>query len=185
MASIGPGLLVLLAVAHDDTEADADRLADRVRALRVFDENYGDIVPSGGLPAGFPNPLVPAPLSETMSLLEEAVDKHDGGLLRVFPAPSNPSRCSDDLLVQCEELARRRGLGVHTHLLETEIQTRIAQERYGMTMVPERRRSGPPAGTPPRCCRPPRWAAAPAPAWARTRPVGTRRTGPGGWDGRR
>ena len=111
-------------------------------ALRVFDENYDDIVPSGGLPAGFPNPLVPAPLPETMSLLEEAVDKHDGGLLRVFPAPSNPSRCSDDLLVQCEELARRRGLGVHTHLLETEIQTRIAQERYGTTMVRHMERLG-------------------------------------------
>src|SRR5204862_2596717 len=41
VASIGPGLLVLLAVAHDDTEADADRLADRVRALRVFDDAHG------------------------------------------------------------------------------------------------------------------------------------------------
>ena len=41
VASIGPGLLVLLGVAHDDTEADADRLADRVRALRVFDDSDG------------------------------------------------------------------------------------------------------------------------------------------------
>ena len=41
VASIGPGLLVLLGVAHDDTEADADRLADRVRALRVFDDADG------------------------------------------------------------------------------------------------------------------------------------------------
>ena len=36
VAAIGPGLLVLLGVTHDDTEADADRLADKVRALRVF-----------------------------------------------------------------------------------------------------------------------------------------------------
>ena len=34
--SIGPGLLVLLGVTHDDGEAQADRLADKVRALRVF-----------------------------------------------------------------------------------------------------------------------------------------------------
>jgi D-tyrosyl-tRNA(Tyr) deacylase len=34
--AIGPGLLVLLGVTHDDTEADCDRLADKVRALRVF-----------------------------------------------------------------------------------------------------------------------------------------------------
>jgi D-tyrosyl-tRNA(Tyr) deacylase len=36
VASIGPGLLVLLGVAREDSEADADWLADKVRALRVF-----------------------------------------------------------------------------------------------------------------------------------------------------
>jgi len=111
-------------------------------ALRVFDEAYDDIAPPGGLPVGFPNPLTPAPLADSMALVEEAVKSHDGGLLRVFPAPSNPSRCSDALLVACEELARRRNLGVHTHLLETEVQTRIAQARYGTTMVKHMERLG-------------------------------------------
>jgi D-aminoacyl-tRNA deacylase len=41
LASIGPGLLVLLGVASDDEEAAADRLADKVRALRVFDDAEG------------------------------------------------------------------------------------------------------------------------------------------------
>ncbi len=41
MAAIGPGLLVLLGVAREDTEADAERLADRVRALRVFPNAEG------------------------------------------------------------------------------------------------------------------------------------------------
>ena len=41
LASIGPGLLVLLGVAPDDTEEVADRLADKVRALRVFDDSDG------------------------------------------------------------------------------------------------------------------------------------------------
>jgi D-tyrosyl-tRNA(Tyr) deacylase len=36
VASIGAGLLVLLGVTHDDTEAQADRLADKLLALRVF-----------------------------------------------------------------------------------------------------------------------------------------------------
>jgi D-tyrosyl-tRNA(Tyr) deacylase len=36
VAAIGAGLLVLLGVTHDDDEAVADRLADKVRALRVF-----------------------------------------------------------------------------------------------------------------------------------------------------
>jgi D-tyrosyl-tRNA(Tyr) deacylase len=41
VASIGPGLLVLLGVTHDDDEATADRLADKVRALRVFRDADG------------------------------------------------------------------------------------------------------------------------------------------------
>src|SRR3954464_9594437 len=41
VAAIGPGLLVLLGVAHDDREADADRLADKLRALRVFPDAEG------------------------------------------------------------------------------------------------------------------------------------------------
>jgi len=38
---IGPGLLVLLGVTHDDDAAGADRLADKVRALRVFPDAAG------------------------------------------------------------------------------------------------------------------------------------------------
>jgi D-tyrosyl-tRNA(Tyr) deacylase len=41
VSSIGPGLLVLLGVHVDDTEAQADWLADKVRALRVFSDAQG------------------------------------------------------------------------------------------------------------------------------------------------
>ena len=41
VAAIGPGLLVLLGVAPDDTAEDADRLAAKVRALRIFDDADG------------------------------------------------------------------------------------------------------------------------------------------------
>jgi D-tyrosyl-tRNA(Tyr) deacylase len=41
VAEIGPGLLVLLGVTHDDDETKADRLADKVRALRVFPDADG------------------------------------------------------------------------------------------------------------------------------------------------
>ncbi len=41
VARIGPGLLVLLGVTHDDGEAQADRLADKVRALRIFPDAEG------------------------------------------------------------------------------------------------------------------------------------------------
>jgi D-tyrosyl-tRNA(Tyr) deacylase len=39
--AIGPGLLVMLGVTHDDTDAICDRLADKVRALRVFPDAEG------------------------------------------------------------------------------------------------------------------------------------------------
>jgi D-tyrosyl-tRNA(Tyr) deacylase len=41
IGAIGPGLLVLLGVGHDDDEATCDRLADKVRALRVFPDGDG------------------------------------------------------------------------------------------------------------------------------------------------
>jgi len=41
VAAIGPGLLVLLGVTHSDDAARADRLADKVRALRVFPDAGG------------------------------------------------------------------------------------------------------------------------------------------------
>ena len=41
VGSIGPGLLVLLGVTHGDTTAAADKLADKLRALRVFPDGDG------------------------------------------------------------------------------------------------------------------------------------------------
>jgi D-tyrosyl-tRNA(Tyr) deacylase len=41
VAEIGPGLLVLLGVTHDDGPETAERLAAKVRALRVFPDAEG------------------------------------------------------------------------------------------------------------------------------------------------
>jgi D-aminoacyl-tRNA deacylase len=41
VSEIGPGLLVLLGVGQGDEERDADWLADKVRALRVFADAQG------------------------------------------------------------------------------------------------------------------------------------------------
>ena len=40
-SAIGPGLLVFLGVTHGDSFATADRLAEKVRALRVFPDADG------------------------------------------------------------------------------------------------------------------------------------------------
>jgi D-tyrosyl-tRNA(Tyr) deacylase len=41
VSAIGPGLLVLLGVTQGDDEAVADRLAAKVRALRIFEDAAG------------------------------------------------------------------------------------------------------------------------------------------------
>jgi len=41
VSAIGPGLLVLLGITHDDRPEHADRLADKVRALRIFEDAGG------------------------------------------------------------------------------------------------------------------------------------------------
>jgi len=41
VGAIGPGLLVLLGVTHDDDAARADRLAAKLRALRIFPDADG------------------------------------------------------------------------------------------------------------------------------------------------
>ena len=41
VGAIGPGLLVLLGITHDDDAARADKLAAKVRALRIFPDAEG------------------------------------------------------------------------------------------------------------------------------------------------
>ncbi len=43
VSEIGPGLLVLLGISREDGPQDADRLAAKVRALRIFADEQGDI----------------------------------------------------------------------------------------------------------------------------------------------
>ena len=41
LGAIGPGLMVLLGVARQDSEADADYLAEKIINLRIFEDNAG------------------------------------------------------------------------------------------------------------------------------------------------
>jgi D-aminoacyl-tRNA deacylase len=52
LGAIGPGMLVLLGVRRGDGEAEADRLADKLLKLRIFDDADGrmnlSVADSGG-----------------------------------------------------------------------------------------------------------------------------------------
>ncbi|MDB5992121.1 MAG: amidohydrolase family protein, partial [Herbaspirillum sp.] len=112
--------------------------------LRFFDGAFDDIYPAPGV---LSPPLLeqlrqvellrPQPLAELRALMEAAMQRWHGkaGRLGVFPAPSNPDRCSDDALRLCAELAQRYDTGIHTHLLETKKQARLAHERYGVSSL--------------------------------------------------
>lgn len=41
VGEIGRGLVVLLGIARDDTQKDADYLADKIASLRIFDDGEG------------------------------------------------------------------------------------------------------------------------------------------------
>ncbi|MBS0561665.1 MAG: amidohydrolase family protein [Proteobacteria bacterium] len=115
-----------------------------VVALRIFDGEYSDILPAAdrvtdelraALATG--NTLAPRPLAESLDVTAGAIARFDrmAGRIRIFPGPSNPVRCSDDLLVACQEMAERHDTGVHCHLLETRTQADLAMAKYGRTMV--------------------------------------------------
>jgi 5-methylthioadenosine/S-adenosylhomocysteine deaminase len=129
-------------------DASVDALVDAYQtsgmraliALRIYDEDYADIEPPDGFPPDFAiaNPLTPPPLDESLALVESAIRRHNGaaeGRIGVCPAPSNPMRCSDDLLVAVRRMAERHDTPVHMHLLETAAQAQIASRRYGVTMI--------------------------------------------------
>lgn len=115
-----------------------------VVALRIFDGAYTDILPAperitSALAAALreSDPLAPRPLGETLGTVRGAMEAFDrtDGRIRVCPAPSNPVRCSDDLLLASQALAEEFDTGVHCHLLETRAQAELAQARYGTTTV--------------------------------------------------
>jgi 5-methylthioadenosine/S-adenosylhomocysteine deaminase len=110
--------------------------------MRFFDGSFSDIFPAAPLPEmlkvrmGQIELLKPQPIAELSDLMDATIRKwHRRLRLSVFPAPSNPDRCSDKALLLCAELAERHDTGIHTHLLETKKQAELAQTRYRTTMV--------------------------------------------------
>ncbi len=112
--------------------------------LRFFDGGFDDIFPAPGI---LPDALLeqlrqvsllrPQPLGELQDLLGNSIRAwhRKSGRLSVFPAPSNPDRCTDAALQLCAELAQIHDTGLHTHLLETEKQARGAIRQFGMTSL--------------------------------------------------
>ncbi|HMJ42037.1 MAG TPA: amidohydrolase family protein [Pseudolabrys sp.] len=109
-------------------------------AARFYDGPFADIFPQVPFPddiaARAKDLLKPQPLGELRELLHDIIGTwHGRPRLSVFPAPSNPERCTDDAMLLCAELAERFDTGIHTHLLETSKQADLAHKRFGTTIV--------------------------------------------------
>jgi cytosine/adenosine deaminase-related metal-dependent hydrolase len=86
----------------------------------------------GGLP---PDHIV-EDRDEILAACAAAIDRHHdpapGAMLRIALAPTSPFSVTRELMAETAELARSRGVRLHTHLAETREEDEFCMERYGM-----------------------------------------------------
>jgi 5-methylthioadenosine/S-adenosylhomocysteine deaminase len=114
-----------------------------IAALTITDKNYEDTIPLGHTDASLQGEIQRMSSSEsktTQAWLDEcetfvetfhAPEK----LTTACPGPSAVQRCSDELLKNSAELARRKKLPMHIHLAETKAQAVMGQQLYGTSLL--------------------------------------------------
>jgi cytosine/adenosine deaminase-related metal-dependent hydrolase len=89
----------------------------------------------GGLP---PDEIVEdrdAILAASEAAIDRFHDPSPGAMVRVALAPCSPFSVTRGLMADAADLARRRGVRLHTHLAETLDEEAFCQERFGMRPV--------------------------------------------------
>ncbi|MEU6035855.1 8-oxoguanine deaminase [Actinomadura sp. NPDC047616] len=89
----------------------------------------------GGLPPDEVVEDLDTILAETEAAIDRYHDASPGAMLRVAVAPCSPFSVSKELLVAAAELARAKGVRLHTHLAETLDEEEHTTEQFGMTPV--------------------------------------------------
>jgi cytosine/adenosine deaminase-related metal-dependent hydrolase len=88
---------------------------------------------------GLPPDEVTEDRDEIMAASESALDRfHDpspGAMVRVALAPCSPFSVTPELMRDAAELARRRGVRLHTHLAETLDEEDFCREQFGVRPV--------------------------------------------------
>jgi cytosine/adenosine deaminase-related metal-dependent hydrolase len=96
----------------------------------------------GGLP---PDDVVqdePAILDDSRRLIRDYHDPRPGAMTRIALAPCSPFSVTEDLMRRTAELAREKGVRLHTHLAETRDEEAYCLQRYGVRPVEYLRRNG-------------------------------------------
>jgi cytosine/adenosine deaminase-related metal-dependent hydrolase len=88
---------------------------------------------------GLPPDEITEDRDEILAASAEAIDRfHDpapGAMVRVALAPCSPFSVTAELMAEIAELARRRGVRLHTHLAETREEEEFCLERFGVRPV--------------------------------------------------
>ncbi|MEU5834861.1 8-oxoguanine deaminase [Streptomyces diacarni] len=86
----------------------------------------------GGLPPDFAVETLEGALAETEKAIDTHHDASFGSMLHVAVAPCSPFSVSTELMRQGAELARRKGVRLHTHGSETAEEEKFCHELFGM-----------------------------------------------------
>ncbi|PRY27647.1 8-oxoguanine deaminase [Pseudosporangium ferrugineum] len=96
----------------------------------------------GGLPPDHVVEETDAALAATEAAIDRWHDPSPESLLRVGVAPCSPFSVTSRLMSEAAELARRKGVRLHTHLAETDDEEDFCREKFGCTPVEYAERLG-------------------------------------------
>ncbi|MGH3324505.1 MAG: 8-oxoguanine deaminase [Streptomyces sp.] len=116
-----------------------DLLGAEIRAARELGVRFNPTrgsMDSGESDGGLPPDFAVETTDEALAATEAAIDTyHDPGfdsMLRIGVAPCSPFSVTTELLRQAGELARRKGVRLHTHGSETVEEEKFCHEMFGM-----------------------------------------------------
>jgi D-tyrosyl-tRNA(Tyr) deacylase len=117
VGSIGPGLMVLIGIASEDTEADLKYMAEKVPNLRIFDDEAG-VMNRSILDAGGSILAV-----SQFTLYGDA----RGGRRPSYFRAAKPDK-ADDLYEQLVARWREKGIHVETGIFRTDMQVSLVND---------------------------------------------------------
>jgi 5-methylthioadenosine/S-adenosylhomocysteine deaminase len=111
-------------------------------SAHVVDKNFLDTIPFTRemVPQHLQdevNKLSPPTVNDYVDFVKQAHDRYHGrsGRLRFMLAPSAPQRCTPELMLASNDLAKEWGVPFHTHIVETKVQGVTGPVLYGKSLM--------------------------------------------------
>jgi 5-methylthioadenosine/S-adenosylhomocysteine deaminase len=111
-------------------------------SAHVVDKNFLDTIPftRETVPQHLQdevNKLSPPTVNDYVDFVKAAHDRYHGrsGRLRFMLAPSAPQRCTPELMLAANDLAKEWGVPFHTHIVETKVQGVTGPALYGKSLM--------------------------------------------------